>query len=84
MGFIFNHDYFTKQKPRKIMAFNFDSRYVSCLQQIKRDYDEEEKGFGSGSEKDREVSETRSDSPPTLEAVERDSDHQAVDMDMSD
>ncbi|XP_059163080.1 probable splicing factor, arginine/serine-rich 7 isoform X3 [Physella acuta] len=51
---------------------------------IKRDYDEEEKGFASGSEKERGVTEERSLSPPTLEAGDKDSDHQPVDMDMSD
>ncbi|CAL1540336.1 unnamed protein product [Lymnaea stagnalis] len=51
---------------------------------VKRDYDEEEKGFASGSDKERDNSEERSLSPPTLEAGDKDSDHQPVDMDMSD
>lgn len=58
--------------------------------QVVRDYDEEEKGFASGSDRIREDSEPRSSgSPPPLEPEEvevedKDSDHQPVDMDMSD
>ncbi|BFY99238.1 hypothetical protein BsWGS_02285 [Bradybaena similaris] len=55
---------------------------------VVRDYDEEEKGFASGSDRIREDSEPRSSgSPPPLEPEEvedKDSDHQPVDMDMSD
>uniref|UniRef100_A0A0B7AR52 RRM domain-containing protein n=1 Tax=Arion vulgaris TaxID=1028688 RepID=A0A0B7AR52_9EUPU len=52
---------------------------------VKRDYDEEEKGFASGSDRNREDSEPRSSgSPPPLEPEDKDSDHQPVDMDMSD
>lgn len=65
-----------------ILSSDFDV-FFSFIQ-IKRDYDEEEKGFASGSEKERGVTEERSLSPPILEAGDKDSDHQPVDMDMSD
>ncbi|XP_012939112.1 probable splicing factor, arginine/serine-rich 7 isoform X6 [Aplysia californica] len=61
----------------------------SSSSKIKRDYDEEEKGFASGSEKEREASDSarahsHSSSPPQLHSMEKDTDHQTVDMDMSD
>lgn len=68
---------------------------------MKRDYDEEEKGFNSDSDKESKNSvdmdldkpeervdsqrSSPSSSPPPLENMEaKDSDHQQVDMDMSD
>lgn len=59
--------------------------FLPTVFQVSRDYDEEEKGYGSDRSEEREQSDAGSDSPPELPpAIDNDIDHQTVDMDMSD
>ncbi|CAG5124593.1 unnamed protein product [Candidula unifasciata] len=75
---------------KKTVRDKEEKKKESSSSKVVRDYDEEEKGFASGSDRIREDSEPRSSgSPPPLEAEDvevedKDSDHQPVDMDMSD